>query len=303
MLSKNKRGYDENAIPQHKRFRQNLADAYLAGQVTAARAASLFTDAEAAGPTGVEDLARLGGKNANRSLQRKLLKQHYWPKLYWSKIPCWNPKKQIQEMVEMPFLLPHEVVAKLFEHGDANFILSRAILEEDRALLRAHAEACEPATILPLGLWSDGVPCNWDRSQSLEIIALTLPSIPGYRFPLFCIKKAQVKQTTMDSALQVLVWSFQQMALGLHPNRRHDGSNFHAAKKNFASIYQGSLCHWDSWRSLGGIGKCSRTPWACHPTTRPEGAAGSATAHQTESRSLISMPLGGRTISINGIFS
>ena len=41
-------------------------------------------------------------------------------KLYWSKILCWNPKKQIQEMVEMPFLLPHELVAKLFEHGDAN---------------------------------------------------------------------------------------------------------------------------------------------------------------------------------------
>ena len=75
MLSKNKRGYDETAIPQHKRFRQNLADAYLAGQVTAARAASLFTDAEAAGATGVEDLARLGGKDANRSLRRKLLKQ------------------------------------------------------------------------------------------------------------------------------------------------------------------------------------------------------------------------------------
>ena len=71
MLSKNKRGYDENAIPQHKRFRQNLADAYLAGQVTAARAASLFTDAEAAGATGVEDLARLGGKNANRFFAAK----------------------------------------------------------------------------------------------------------------------------------------------------------------------------------------------------------------------------------------
>ena len=84
----------------------------------------------------MEDLARLGGKNANRSLRRKLLKQHRWPKLYWSKIPCWNPKKQIQEMVEMPFLLPHEVVAKLFERGDANFISSRGILEEDRALLK-----------------------------------------------------------------------------------------------------------------------------------------------------------------------
>ena len=104
----------------------------------------------------------------------------------------------------MPFLLPHDTAVCL-EHGDANFILSRDILEEDRALLRAHAEAREPArdpaTILPLGLWSDGVPCNWDRCQSLESIALTLPSIPGYRFPLFCIKKAfQVKQTTMDPA-------------------------------------------------------------------------------------------------------
>ena len=47
-------------------------------------------------------------------------------------------------MVDMPFLLPHEQVAKLFEHGDANFILNRNILEEDTALLRAHAEACEP---------------------------------------------------------------------------------------------------------------------------------------------------------------
>ena len=205
----------------------------------------------------------------------------------------------------MPFLLPHEVVAKLFEHGDANFILSRGILEEDRALLRAHAEACEPArgpaTILPLGLWSDGVPCNWDRSQSLEIIALTLPSIPGYRFPLFCIKKAfQVKQTTMDSALQVLVWRW---LWDCAPIADTMAPIFMLPRRNFASIHQGSLCHSDSWCSLGGIGKCSRTPWACHPTTRPEGAAGSATAHQTESRSLISMLLGGRTISVNGIFS
>ena len=153
-------------------------------------------------------------------------------------------------------------------------------------MLRGHAEACEPArdpaTVLPLGLWSDGVPCNWDRSQSLEIIALTLLSIPGYRFPLFCIKKAfQVKQTTMDSALQVLVWSFQQMALGLHPNRRHDGSNFHAAKEKFRTDLSGQPVPFKLLVQFGGIGKCSRTPWVCHPTTRPEGAAGFATARQS----------------------
>ena len=46
-----------------------------AGQMTAARAAPLFTDAEAAGATGADDLANLGPKNANRSLKRKLLTQ------------------------------------------------------------------------------------------------------------------------------------------------------------------------------------------------------------------------------------
>ena len=47
MLSKNQRGYEKNGIPRHKRFRHNLADASLAGQMTAARVASLFTDAGA----------------------------------------------------------------------------------------------------------------------------------------------------------------------------------------------------------------------------------------------------------------
>ena len=63
-------------------------------------------------------------------------------------------------------------------------------------------------------------------------IALSLPSIPGLRVPLFCIKKAfQVEQNTMGPALQVLVLSFQQLALGQHPSQRHDGGNLDAAKQ------------------------------------------------------------------------
>ena len=61
----------------------------------------------------------------------------------------------------MPFLLPREIVFKFFEHGDADFTLSGGLLQEDAALLTAHAKACEPSrdfrTILPLVLWSDGV--------------------------------------------------------------------------------------------------------------------------------------------------
>ena len=75
MLSKNKRGYEIKTVPFRKRFRADLSDAYLAGSLTAARAASLFTDAQSAGAGGIEDLAGLGEKNANRSLKRRLLKK------------------------------------------------------------------------------------------------------------------------------------------------------------------------------------------------------------------------------------
>ena len=181
-------------------------------------------------------------------------------------------------MVDMPFLLPHQLVTKLFEHRDANFILNRSILEEDKALLRAHAEA-DPKTILPLCLWSAGVPCNWDRPQSLEIIALSLPSIPGFRFPLFCIKTAfQVKQDTMDSALQVLVWSFQQLALGQHPSQRHDGCNFDAAKENFVSMWQRNLCH--SGCRCRSDWKMMKNTLGMLLTMKTGGPAGCAIAHQ-----------------------
>ena len=73
MLSKNKRGYLQDKVPFAKRFRKNLGDAFLGGQLTGKRTASLFQDAEAAGARGIDDLARIGDHNANRSLKRRLL--------------------------------------------------------------------------------------------------------------------------------------------------------------------------------------------------------------------------------------
>ena len=242
MLSKNKRGYDPGAVPVGKRFRKNLADTFLAGQLSAARSASLFTDACAAGATDVGDLANLGEKNANRSLKRKLLKQNCWPYLYWADVRVHNLKKQLPEVVRMPFLLPHEIVFKFFEHGEREALLSAAaLLAEDRRLLEAHASACvpcrDPDTVLPLGLWSDAVPCNWDRSQSVDVLALNFPSFSGdwrhVRVPVFSIKKCfQVKKATMDDAVDVLRWSLDCLAMGRAPQRRHDDQPFGKSEKH-----------------------------------------------------------------------
>ncbi|CAE7316281.1 Klc, partial [Symbiodinium sp. KB8] len=170
MCSKNSRGYNEEELPEQKRFRANLSDAFLAGQITAARTASLFKDAQASGATGVDDWACVGEKN---------------------------------------------------------------VLQEDADLIEKFSSSCQPAkdpaTVMPLGLWNDGVPCNWDRSQSLEVLALSFPSIPGLRVPLFCLKKMfEAKKCSMDAAMKVLVWSFEQLVVGRYPSRRHDGSPFDA---------------------------------------------------------------------------
>ena len=94
MCSKNSRGYNEEELPEQKRFRANLSDAFLAGQITAARTASLFKDAQASGATGVDDWACVGEKNAARGPRRKMLKGSHWPDCYYADVELHDPKLQ-----------------------------------------------------------------------------------------------------------------------------------------------------------------------------------------------------------------
>ena len=81
MESKKKLPYDPKEVPKEKRFRANLSDAFLSGDVSGQRAHSLFADAEDAGASNVGDLAgnHQPGMNSARDLTRKLLKEHQWP--------------------------------------------------------------------------------------------------------------------------------------------------------------------------------------------------------------------------------
>ena len=98
MLSKRARGYDE-AMPEQKRFRHNLADAFLTSGLSGARTQSLFDDAHAAGAANLRDL---GGRplpagkkprsNVARDLTRRLMKGSGWPKPYQAELRVKNPK-------------------------------------------------------------------------------------------------------------------------------------------------------------------------------------------------------------------
>ena len=109
---------------------------------------------------------------------------------------------------------------------------------------------CLKGSVIPLGLWSDATPMNWDRSESLELILINLPGIPhnsasrSWRFPIAAISHKHVaKGVTFNEIFEVLSWSFQQLFVGKMPCQRHDGKPFDATQ---CSILQKCFLFWSA---------------------------------------------------------
>jgi hypothetical protein len=80
--------------------------------------------------------------------------------------------------------------------------------------------------LIALGLWGDGVPCNWDRTESVETVCLDLPGQEGefdkLRIPLVGLSNKQVTSETWEDIFEVLSWSFGCAGTGNFPASRHD---------------------------------------------------------------------------------
>ena len=137
----------------------------------------------------------------------------------------------------MPFLLIHEIVAKIVARSDLKLFCDTEALTGSAAvhMLSAKAELGLDASypLLPLALWGDGAPCNWDRSESLEMFTLSFPGISenspdrNIRIPLAAInKKFCSSVNTFDDVFSIITWSLQMLALGAHPTKRHDNSDW-----------------------------------------------------------------------------
>ena len=101
------------------------------------------------------------------------------------------------------------------------------------AVSKRHLRSCESQSqckYLPLGLWGDGVPCNWDRTESVDTIAISLPGQTGQfkplRMPVLIMRHAQVSEHTWEDAMEIIAWSLQCCAAGVFPRERHDGSDW-----------------------------------------------------------------------------
>ena len=269
--SKRGRLHDDKDLPADKRFRENVKELLVTNALSAPQFQRLVDNANAGGIRGVADLdshgrANKGGWNLNARLRTKFLKGSLWPKQYLAKIRCWCPKKKVEHLQWMAFGLPHEYIAQLVKYGDLDKICDTDGLD---AISKRHLAKCMAsvgAEMVPLGLWADGVPCQWDRDQTIEILTLNLPGLSRtgehrkIRLPVAVIMKTNMSQNTWDDIFSIVLWSFRHMATGVYPSSRNDGSPWLASER------QRSLC---GGKQLG-YQAClvqMRADWACWKQT------------------------------------
>ena len=238
MLSKNKRPYDPAGLPPDKRLCANLQDIYANNMLPAGRIQEVLNDAAELAPRSVlrRHKGRLG-PNTNRNLRRSFAKRVQWPQLYEANVRMAN-KDGTVDAKPLCFMLPHEYVEALARLGSKDVLMATDGLDP---LSAAHLQKCEAkasAKLLPLGLWGDGVPCNYDRSESVEVFSLNLPGQAGQykplRLPITAFPRNAIAEGTWDDILLVVTWSLRYCAAGFWPLTRHDGSAWHGDGKRYA---------------------------------------------------------------------
>ena len=257
MFAKRQRQYENMNLPKDKRFRANVSELFLDNTISADRALSLFEDAQAAGTRHIHDLAKPHPykskshfrKNAARDLRRRLLKGSAWPELYYTDIRVWDIPTQSERTVTCPMMLPHEILNCLCQSNSLDEMLSCSSMSNRAAEhLRKMKEQPKVSNAAGLGLWIDGAPCNWDRTQSLECITLSFPGLQGsnknIRVPITVLnRRFIIKDQTFEDILEVLSWSFICLSNGRFPLRRHDGSSWgHTDKQRRKDAGQSLLC-------------------------------------------------------------
>jgi hypothetical protein len=168
------------------RTRRRIEDMFLRNAMSGEDAQGFLRDGVRDGlprPQELEHLASGNKKNISRNLRRRILKPHKktWPAPYVASIRVWDRKKGIEVRKRLPILLPHEIVGTMLRENSLDTLTQQTWMDTTTSshLEKSKSELglATAQPILGLGLWMDGVPCNWDRTDSLEVFSLNLPGI------------------------------------------------------------------------------------------------------------------------------
>ena len=120
---------------------------------------------------------------------------------------------------KLAFLLPHEVLAATVHASPEGPGLFEEMegLDETNFAHMAGLMVTWGSAVIPLSFWQDGVPYNWDRSESLEVYSWSLPGLASekgraFRFPVVVCPQHRCAKETHTQVLRILAWSLGKMA-------------------------------------------------------------------------------------------
>ena len=229
MFSKRPRPDDPDALPAAQRFASNVNNLYASNQISGRRALNLTRDAVYSGslpnrmPVNVLSTtpAHIVWRGAFKG-QMKL-----WPDVYWARIRVWN-RSLVREQYEWVAMhLPHEIADMIAKYGVREIYGSTEEMDpESLSHLEYVKQQSNIDDLIGIGIHGDGVPCNWDKSESVNVLSLNLPGVGGkyknMRIPLCTLLQSQVSENTWDDVMEIVSWSLRHAILGKHPAARHD---------------------------------------------------------------------------------
>ena len=155
------------------------------------------------------------------------MKNCQWPPAYWAQVRVWNPKTNKEQLQWLGFLLPHEFTFALTKYGSLDVLRSTQNLDP-QSKIHLEMETRAGERLVALGLWGDGVPCNYDRTESVETFSLNLLGVSEpyhtLRLPITAISRKQIGTNTWTDIMEIVSWSLQWCFLGTVPHARHDNT-------------------------------------------------------------------------------
>ena len=271
MFSRSSQPASSSTARPEVNFQGDVADLYAESLISAQRASKLLHKASEAGVRGISRKVRKScGKNQARDYGRQLLKRNKWPDYYFFPCKVKNRKDETEYTADIPIFLPLEILAMLWDLGLPTGLLREDNLDSDsKSHMNWMRQQLCVDQLLGFGLHGDGVPCNYDRTESVVMISINLPGLQGrngrMRIPLVVLPDHAVCSNTYDDIMEVFAWSMRHLLVGSHPNARHDGSAWNSsdrqrkkkagAKLDFQACLNQVRADWD-W-----MGKCFHLPF------------------------------------------
>ena len=215
-------------------FQDDVEDLFAENVISAARATMLLSKAKDAGvQVAIKVIKQLPGvkkkwlKNASRKLRRSIRRDDKWPEPYWFHARVWDRKADKEAIKKICILLPSDVLEVIWEFGLKAVLLGTSHYDK---LTKDHHEWMKQQLnvqeLLGFGFHGDGVPCNYDRTESVMLTSINLPGLTRrngrLRIPLCILPDHCIGVNTFDDIYEVFAWDMRSLLCGVRQECRHD---------------------------------------------------------------------------------